>query len=249
MPAVPEPLVLYEDAWVLAANKPAGMLVHPDGTGAPSLADLLRARLEGSGERDRAGELQAVQRLDVDTTGVVLFSTCKGSQGALDALVASHDGVEKRYLAIVRGEVPWERRDLDAPIGRDRHDARRMRAGSGKPALTHVRVLGALGPRRVRTTLVEVVLATGRRHQIRVHLAGAGHPIVGDALYGVPADRRGAHPLMLHAWRESFVHPVTGEPITVTAPLPPTWPRAIARGCLPGRLASEKAMMARLPNA
>lgn len=216
-------LVLYEDAWFVAANKPAGLLVHADGTGAPTLTDLVRSWLEVRGEHERAAELQAVQRLDVDTTGVVLLSASKRSQAALDALVASHDGIEKRYLAVVRGVPAWERRDLDAPIGRDRHDARRMRAGSGKPALSRVRVLAVAGPRRARLSLVEVKLATGRRHQIRVHLASEGLPIVGDSLYGVPADRRGAHPLMLHAWRECLGHPVTGEPLAITAPVPPAF--------------------------
>lgn len=233
--------VLYEDEWLLAADKPAGLLVHGDGTGAPSLTGIVRAHLLASGENEAAAQLQSVQRLDVDTTGIVLFSKDKAVQPALDALVAMHDGgapaapacdgasaaaragVRKRYLAIVRGAWPWESCEIDAAIGRDRHDARRMRvAPSGKPARTHVMRLATAGPRATCRTLLLVELASGRKHQIRVHLASRGFPIVGDALYGTPADRRArvGSGLMLHAVAEDLVHPVTGRPLALRTPVP-----------------------------
>ena len=203
-----EPRVLYRDPFLMAVDKPAGILVHADGTGARTLTDGVAALLAP----------QAVQRLDVDTTGVVLFSLAPEFQPALDALVASHD-MRKRYLAVVEGSFDAGVRRLDAPLGRDRHDARRMRVSPrGKPALTLVTVLA----RRGGKSLLLLELGTGRRHQIRVHLAHAGHPIVGDALYGRAAGGRaaGAGGLMLHAVCEELTHPATGRALRLEAGWP-----------------------------
>lgn len=278
---------LFEDAWLLAIDKPAGIIVHDDGTGAPTLTDLARGHLEAAGEGDVAAQLQAVQRLDRDTTGVVLFSKDKAVQPKLDAALAGRAAAavgavtrgmpgattaspagaapvpdarlapdarpaRKRYLAVVRGEFPWKIRTLDGPIGRDRHDARRMRVTpAGKPSRTRVLGLAVAGPRRARTSLVLARLETGRKHQIRVHLANAGYPIVGDALYGVPADRTAANggrgascgkpvPLMLHAFEERLTHPVTGEPLVIRAPYPERFAQAFPDG-----LALAEAALAR----
>lgn len=202
-----EPLqVLYEDDFIIAAEKPSGLLVHGDGTH----ADTLTGRVE---DYLTAGEgvlsPQAVQRLDVETTGVVLFSKAVEFQGLFDALVADHALMEKRYLAVVEGGYPKAHDRINAALARDRHDARRMRTcapGQGQDALTYVERL-AMSPDGSHSLLL-VTLGTGRKHQIRVHLASRGFPVVGDTLYG----RRGAEqvPLMLHAWRESFTHPLTG---------------------------------------
>ena len=205
------PRVLYRDPFLMAVDKPAGILVHADGTGARTLADDVAALLAREGV---PAVPQAVQRLDVDTTGVVLFSLAPEFQPALDALVASHD-MRKRYLAVVEGSFPAGVRRLDAPLGRDRHDARRMRVSPrGKPALTLVTVLARRGGR----SLLLLELGTGRRHQIRVHLAHAGHPIVGDALYGRAAGPAGG--LMLHAVCEELAHPATGEALRLEAGWP-----------------------------
>ena len=207
--------VLYEDPFVVAVDKPSGMLVHSDGTGAATLSDLVEAHC---GWTD-GGSPQAVQRLDVDTTGVVLFSKTSEFQGLFDALVAQKGlgGIEKSYLAIVRGSFAPERAVFDDPIARDRHDARRMRVASngGQEALTEATCVGM--SRDGSHSLVLVRLGTGRRHQIRVHLAAHGHPIANDPLYGTvetPSD------MMLHAYRERFVHPVTGEPVDVCSGWP-----------------------------
>ena len=211
-PDVPPATIIYQDSVCLAAEKPAGILVHGDGTGAPTLTDRVRVSLARQGV---ATTPQAVQRLDVDTTGIVLFSLSEEYQPAFDALVAGR-AMRKRYLAEVAGSFPQDVTTIDRPIGRDRHDARRMRVcrtGQGQSALTRVRVL----ERRAASTLLLVELGTGRRHQIRVHLSSVGFPIMGDVLYGGARDARG---LMLHALEEEFDHPVTGAHVLLRTEIP-----------------------------
>lgn len=210
--------VIYEDDAILAVEKPAGVLVHADGSGAHTLSDDVAMHLLAEGKT--SAEPQAVQRLDVDTTGIVLFSLDRALQPRLDAEVAGRD-MHKVYLAVVAGRFPWKEKVIDAPIGRDRHDAHRMRVckpGQGKPSKTAVRKLAFKGGR----TLLRIELMSGRRHQIRVHLASLGFPIVGDALYGgARADAaRGEQGLLLHALEEELGHPATGERLTLRTPWP-----------------------------
>lgn len=196
--------VVFEDEYLLAASKPADLLVHGDGTGARTLTDLVAEHLAAEGRADVRP--QAVQRLDVETTGLVLFSLDRATQPALDAQVAGHD-MAKRYLAVVQGRFPSGEKVIEQPLGRDRHDARRMRVcapGRGKPALTRVRRLAYAGGR----SLLAVELGNGRKHQIRVHLAHLGFPIVGDTLY---SGARSASGLLLHAFEEEPEHPSTHE--------------------------------------
>ena len=210
--------ILYRDAWIIAVDKPADVIVHGDGTGTITLIDLLRNRL---GDDAPAGQLQPLQRLDRETTGIVLFSACKDTQASFDRLIAERR-ISKRYLAIVAGRFPNQPQTYRGPLGRDRHDSRRMRVSrTGKPALTRARLLAYAasdrhGPAR---SLLAVDLLTGRKHQIRVHLSDAGFPLLGDELYG---RRRatGDAGLMLHAYEESFEHPVTGAHVHVRAPYP-----------------------------
>ncbi len=215
--------VIYEDEVLLACDKPAGIIVHGDGTGARTLADVVAEHLAATGRADVRP--QAVQRLDAETTGLVLFSLDRATQPALDAQVAGH-AMDKTYLAVVSGRVPWAQKTVRQPIGRDRHDARRMRAcrpGQGKPAETRIRCVAEKDGR----TLLVVTLATGRRHQIRVHLASLGHPIVGDALYGGARSTSG---LLLHAWREELDHPVSGEHLRLETAWPERlWPERPAQ--------------------
>lgn len=215
--------VVFEDECLLAASKPSDLLVHGDGTGSLTLTDLVAEHLAAEGRGDVRP--QAVQRLDVETTGLVLFSLDPATQPALDAEVAGRD-MRKEYLAVVAGRFPWAQKTVDAPIGRDRHDAKKMRAckeGQGKPASTLVRKLVFKGGR----TLLSVELLSGRRHQIRVHLASLGFPIVGDELYGGarPDAVRGESGLLLHAFREELRHPATGEPLSLQT----EWPERLGK--------------------
>ena len=238
--------VVYADEWQEAVDKPAGVLVHGDGTGARTLSDDVRAWVAARG--GDASQVQAVQRLDVETTGLVLFSACKATQAALDAQLAGRaDGgsaAGKRYLALVEGRMPARELVCDGPIGRDRHDARRMRVSAGgKAALTRVELLAegrwsdgasegggasdgwaasGSGASGAEASLLAVYLGSGRRHQIRVHLAHLGHPIIGDTLYGGRPCEAG---LMLHAHAELIRHPATGERLALRT----AWPRRFPR--------------------
>lgn len=218
--------ILYQDQWLIAVDKPAGIIVHADGTGAPTLTDGVRAHLLASGEADAAQALQALQRLDRDTTGIVLFSLDKQVQPAFDRLIAER-AIRKRYLAIVDGRFPGTK-TMRQPLGRDRHDSRRMRVShAGKPAHTEATRLACTASSaggRARS-LVAVDLHTGRKHQIRVHLSHAGFPIAGDALYGGAPYPGG---LMLHASELSFTHPVTGQAVLIKAPYPQRFRRLIS---------------------
>ncbi|MCH3942419.1 MAG: RluA family pseudouridine synthase [Atopobiaceae bacterium] len=212
--------ILYEDRFLLAADKPAGLLVHGDGTGAETLSDRVGAHLAREGIPASA---QAIQRLDVDTTGLVLFSPRRG--GSSRRLTAWWPGVGSGS-ATSRSSAASTRRASGSslvPIGRDRHDARRMRVGaSGKPAVTRASRIASSGGR----SLLLVEILTGRRHQIRVHLASQGFPIEGDPLYGgVGGSSDSRDGLMLHAYEERLAHPVTGEALVIRTP----WPERFGR--------------------
>ena len=181
----------------MAIDKPAGMIVHGDGTGERTLTDYASDLLLAMGDGFAATDMQPLNRLDRDTTGVVLFSLDKQTQPAFDQMVIDH-AFEKHYLALAEGKIDWNEKLIDKPIARDRHDSRKMRVGaSGKPSQTRVKVLKRLKSRRGLPTrsYIDVELLTGRKHQIRVHLASERHPLVGDDLYGTPRPCG----LMLHA--------------------------------------------------
>ena len=216
-PNGPVPDVIYQDPFLLAVDKPAGLLVHGDGSGADTLTAQVECLLTRQG---LLGAVQAVQRLDAQTTGLVIFSLAQEFQPFLDAQVAGHN-MRKRYLAVVEGRMPLGQTwiELTGPIARDRHDARRMRVGAtGKPAHTRVQVLS----QHKGCSLLLVELLTGRKHQIRVHLAHAGHPILGDSLYGGAPCRDG---LMLHALSERIVHPLTREALELQTSVPARFER------------------------
>lgn len=229
VPAVPEPEdipldVVYEDDDIVVVNKPAGLVVHPaPGHGAGTLVNALLhhcPNLSGIGGVARPG---IVHRLDQDTSGLIVVAK---SQPAMDGLVkafASHRNVEKTYLAVCHGRPRLDAGRIENLIGRHPVDRKRMAIveRNGKVAITNWRVRAA----GVRTSLLECRIETGRTHQIRVHLASLGCPIIGDRVYGKGALDRRFDPVparqMLHAWRLALWHPVRNERMSFEAPVPP----------------------------
>jgi 23S rRNA pseudouridine1911/1915/1917 synthase len=230
-PAEPAPLhataeripltILYEDDDLVAVDKPAGMVVH-SGAGVHS-GTLVNALLHRFGSLSRAaGELRPgiVHRLDRYTSGVLLVAKNDTAHQRLAEQFASRR-VEKTYLALVHGKVKLERGRIEKPIARDPRQRVRMtaRLARGRAASTEYHVLR----RFADFTFLEVRIGTGRTHQIRVHLASIGQPVVGDRLYGAPAKIAGEPTLaryFLHSHRIRFDQPSTGERITVESPLP-----------------------------
>ncbi|HLY88216.1 MAG TPA: RluA family pseudouridine synthase [Acetobacteraceae bacterium] len=237
-PATPQPQsipfpILYEDADLIVLDKPAGLVVHPapgneDGTLVNALLAHCGDQFTGIGDERRPG---IVHRLDKDTSGLMVVAKTQLANNALTAAFAARD-LDRAYLALVWGLPSPLEGDIEGDIGRDKRDRKRMAVvtRNGKPALTHYRVLRAWAS---SVSLLECRLATGRTHQIRVHLASRGHPVVGDPLYlrRVPAVARSLpepirHPLLdfprqaLHAARLGFVHPRTGEPLEFSTEVP-----------------------------
>lgn len=222
--------ILYQDEYLLAVNKPAGIIVHADGTNEPSLTDVVCEKLsalESPTEADLS-QVQALNRLDKETTGIVLFSLKKETQPQFDQLIASKE-LSKEYLAAVKGAFEPNKLLIDKAIGKDRHDAQKMRvSATGKPSQTEVCLVKVASSAQGQIhSLLLVNLLTGRKHQIRVHLSSLGFPLVGDVLYGgVSSLQHGAkkkhkaQPLMLHAYRVEFIHPVTSAKIVIKTDIP-----------------------------
>ena len=212
--------VLYEDEWLLIIDKPAGLVVHP----APGhwRGTLVSALLHHwRGPRPGLDPLRPgiVHRLDKDTSGVLIIAKDAATLAALGAQFRRRE-IEKQYLAFVWGRVRSQRGTISEPIGRNPVHRKRMavRRG-GREALTAYEVV----ERYDEVTLVRLFPKTGRTHQIRVHLAAIGHPIVGDAVYGRSRVQSGRVLLSrqaLHAARIVFTHPHTGARVAFTAPLP-----------------------------
>jgi 23S rRNA pseudouridine1911/1915/1917 synthase len=239
--------IVYEDADLAVINKPAGMMVHA-GAGATDDArhrgTLVNAllhhmkTLSGVGGELRPG---IVHRLDKETSGLIIVAKIDEAHRKLSEQFAARE-VKKKYLALVHGWVKKDSGTIDKSISRDRVRRVRMttRVAGGRTAVTHYRVLRRLDTRFGRFTLLEVKIDTGRTHQIRVHTASIGHPIVGDTIYGAPATiRRTPLPIpakaaaesrlhvslilqrnFLHAAELEFRHPRTGEQIALKAELP-----------------------------
>ena len=208
--------ILYQDADVAVVFKPSGMVVHPAaGTETGTLVNALLNRLDnlsGIGGEIRPG---IVHRIDKDTSGLLLIAKNDRAHVSLSEQIRAHS-VHRAYQAIVIGGMKQESGTIDAPIGRHPTDRKKMAiVAGGREACTHWQ---ALRPLRA-ATLIEARLTTGRTHQIRVHMASIGHPVLGDPVYG---PKKSPYPVtggqLLHAYRIGFVHPATGEEMLFTAP-------------------------------
>jgi len=220
--------ILYEDEDIIVVNKPRGLVVHPGaGNWSGTLVNRLLAHckdLSGIGGKIRPG---IVHRLDKDTSGVIVAAKNDAAHLAL-ARDLKQRRVEKTYLAIVHGTPKEERGTINAPIGRHPTHRKKMAVlpeGQGRPAITHYEVIERLQG----YALLKLNPVTGRTHQIRVHLAHIGYPVVGDAVYGRRKDALGMSGQALHAASLAFEHPRTRERMQFAAPLPDDMARVLAR--------------------
>jgi 23S rRNA pseudouridine1911/1915/1917 synthase len=213
--------ILFEDERLLVVDKPSGLLAVPTEGGGNEDTALGRVREYVRHLRPREPYVGRVHRIDRDTSGAVAFAKDAATRAALIQLFAAH-AIERRYLALVSGIPRDDEGRVDAPIHDEYEGGRRRLARPGepsRPARTHYRIEKRLG----RASLLSLRLETGRQHQIRLHLSHAGHPILGDAVYGRgrPALAGLRIPrLMLHAAHLGFDHPWTGVPVRVDSPLP-----------------------------
>ncbi len=223
LPAAINVPVLYEDDDLLVVDKPAGLVVHPGGgtDGTPTLVHALLKRGIAGGADQRPG---IVHRLDRETSGLMVVARSAAAHVQLSELIRRR-GVERRYLALVRGSPRSRTGRIDAPIGRDRVD--RMRRSLDSPTAREAVTWFELRETLPEHALLDVRLETGRTHQIRVHLEAVGLPVSGDPVYGVRGDL-GLGRQFLHAHALRFAHPRTGVDVAVESPLPDDLTAALA---------------------
>ena len=210
--------IVYEDNDIIVVNKPKGLVVHPangnpDGTLVNAIMAICKDSLSGIGGEIRPG---IVHRLDKDTSGLIIVA--KNDQAHINMSKEIKDRqVKKIYIALVRGRVAENEATINMPIGRSTKDRKKMAVRKdGKEAITHFKVI----KRYHNYTLLEVKIDTGRTHQIRVHMAEIGHPVVGDMVYSSGKNEFGVEGQMLHAKSLDFKHPITGKQMHLEAELP-----------------------------
>ncbi|HVV17761.1 MAG TPA: RluA family pseudouridine synthase [Polyangia bacterium] len=190
--------IAFEDPDIVVVDKPPGLLTAPTPeSDRNNLASLLERRPGGA-------PVFVVHRIDLETSGLLVFAKTDAANRALSERFRTHD-LERAYLAVVAGAFPDGIARIDAPV-------------TGRPAVTHVAVRERLGD---RATLLDCRLETGRTHQIRLHARGVGHPVLGDPKYGAPFPAAPAPRMALHATTLGFAHPITGAPLSFSSPLPP----------------------------
>ena len=210
--------IIYEDSDIIVVNKPKGMVVHPangnpDGTLVNAILSICKNSLSGIGGELRPG---IVHRLDKDTSGLIIVAKNDKAHINMSEQIKERN-VKKTYIALVRGNAPEEEATINMPIGRSTKDRKKMAVTkNGKQAITHFKVL----KRYSKYTLLEIKIETGRTHQIRVHMAEIGYPVVGDAVYSNGKNEFGIEGQMLHAYKLEFMHPITNKHMELTAPLP-----------------------------
>ena len=220
--------VVFEDADVIVVNKPRGMVVHPapghpDGTLVNALLWHCGDSLSGIGGEKRPG---IVHRIDKDTSGLLIAAKNDFAHQALSAQLSDRS-LSRVYEAVARGSFREDTGTVDRPIGRHPTDRKRMAVTekNSRHAVTHWEVIA----RYQGYTHIRCILETGRTHQIRVHMASIGHPLLGDFTYGAPSPEKGLEGQCLHARRLKFVHPRTGEHVELESPLPDYFIEVLSR--------------------
>lgn len=210
--------IIYEDSDIIVVNKAKGMVVHPavgnpDGTLVNAIMAHCKGNLSGIGGELRPG---IVHRLDKDTSGLLIIAKNDKAHLRISEQIQNRQ-VKKTYLALVKGIVPENEATIKMPIGRSTKDRKKMAVTpKGKEAITHFKVL----ERFEKYTYLEVNIETGRTHQIRVHMAEIGHPVVGDMVYSNGKNEFNIEGQMLHAYRLEFKHPITEKEMCLEASLP-----------------------------
>ncbi len=211
---------LFEDEWLLVIDKPAGLVVHPGaGEKQETVLDIFRfyyPQINEMADQERPG---IVHRLDKDTSGVLILAKTEEALQAMQELFQARE-MQKTYLALVKGQMRFRNGTIDLPLARSlknraRFEVPREERADQREAITDFSVIRAFE----KFTFVRLMPHTGRTHQLRVHLAHFGNPVLGDILYGNRKDL-GFPRLALHALRIEFIHPFSGEPLRVTSPLP-----------------------------
>jgi 23S rRNA pseudouridine1911/1915/1917 synthase len=217
IPPVELPLdIIYEDEDLMVINKPAGMPIHP------SMNNYYNSLANGLAyyfaQQNCPFVFRCINRLDRDTSGLTIIAKHYVSAGMLSAMIANKatSGITREYLAIVKGSVKPTKGTITAPLGRKEGSIieRTVDFEKGESAVTHYKLLDEKNGH----SLVSLILETGRTHQIRIHMKYLGYPLIGDYLYN--PDMEQIQRQALHAWKLSFVHPITGEKMQFTAPLP-----------------------------
>lgn len=214
--------VIYEDNDILVVNKQKGLVVHPgngnlDGTLANAVMAHCKDSLSGIGGELRPG---IVHRLDKDTSGLLIIAKNDKAHIKMSEQIKDRK-VKKTYIALVRGIISENEATINMPIGRSTKDRKKMAVTkNGKEAITHFKVLNRFTTNKASYTLLEVKIDTGRTHQIRVHMAEIGHPVIGDTVYSNGKNEFGVVGQCLHAKKLEFTHPITEKEVNLEAPLP-----------------------------